>query len=93
MDGDSPQPTDLPDDMSFSESDSDDGMEERRSPTPLPPPPTISGFKSNLLNCQYSFLNMNIGHDILDAARRVDLFHFEDEDAKKKLRGGTKHSL
>ncbi|GFW38625.1 hypothetical protein TNCV_3879941 [Trichonephila clavipes] len=32
-----PHLTQLPDDMSFSESDSEDGMEERRSPSPLPP--------------------------------------------------------
>ncbi|GFT64517.1 hypothetical protein TNCV_705651, partial [Trichonephila clavipes] len=64
MDGDSPHLTQLPDDMSFSESDSEDGMEDRRSPSPLPPPPSITGFKNNLVNCQYSILYMNIGLDI-----------------------------
>ncbi|GFX71980.1 hypothetical protein TNCV_3330841 [Trichonephila clavipes] len=85
MDEDSPHLVQLPDDMSFSESDSEDGMEERRSPSPLPPPPTISGFKSNLVNCQYSILYMNIGLDIQNSIRRVDLYHFDDEDEKKKI--------
>ncbi|GFU08873.1 hypothetical protein TNCV_1317771 [Trichonephila clavipes] len=52
--------------------------------SPSPPPPTISGFKSNLINCQYSILYMNIGLDIQSTARQVDLYHFDDEDAKEK---------
>ncbi|GFX59853.1 hypothetical protein TNCV_4130961 [Trichonephila clavipes] len=84
MDGDSPHLTQLPDDMSFSESDSEDGMEDRRSPSPLPPPPSITGFKNNLVNCQYSILYMNIGLDIQNSIRRIDMYHFDDEEEKKK---------
>ncbi|GFV86660.1 hypothetical protein TNCV_4185131 [Trichonephila clavipes] len=76
-------PADLPDDMSFSESDTEDKMEERRSPSPLLTPPSdISRFRNNLLNCQASCLCINIGLDISESIKRVDLYHFEDEFSK-----------
>ncbi|GFS73351.1 hypothetical protein TNCV_4712231 [Trichonephila clavipes] len=83
MDGDSPQSIDLPDDMIYTESDSEIELDESRSPSPRYPP-SIDELRLSVNSCNSHSMRLKSHQDINGLIKNIDQFYFRNKSAKKK---------
>ncbi|GFS64257.1 hypothetical protein TNCV_3945781 [Trichonephila clavipes] len=84
MDGDSPQSIDLPDDMIYTESDSEIELDESRSPSPPRYPPSIDELKLSVNSCNSYSMCLKSSQDINGLIKNIDQFYFKNKSTKKK---------
>ncbi|GFV66476.1 hypothetical protein TNCV_192311 [Trichonephila clavipes] len=70
--------------MIYSESDSENELDESRSPSPLRYPPSIDDLRLSVNSCNYPSMCLKSSQDIDGLIKNIDNFYFKDKSTKKK---------
>ncbi|GFW78070.1 hypothetical protein TNCV_135401 [Trichonephila clavipes] len=70
--------------MIYSESDSENELDESRSPSPLHYPPSIDDLRLSVNSCTLPSVCLKSSQDINGLIKNVDNFNFKDKSTKKK---------